>query len=40
MINGYSASFEGSKHIELKRVERDFVNNIKAKYGKYLKLVY
>ena len=38
MINGYSASFEGSKHIELKRVERDFVNNIKAKYGKYLKL--
>jgi hypothetical protein len=37
MINGSSASFEGSKHIELKRLEKDFVNNIETKYGKYYK---
>jgi hypothetical protein len=36
--NGYSVGFEGSKHVDLKRLEIDFVNNIKEEIGKYLKL--
>ena len=38
MISGSSASFEGTKHVYLKRLEKDFVDNIKAEYEKYIKL--